>query len=458
MPTKGQYTDADLAPVPGVAAPTVPADQGSPSTLRTIGTGLANLGIGAGKGALHTISSLDDWSRQHLPAFMTNQNFGFGPPANLEHVKQMATPEGTMQKIGYGGEQVGEFLLPSGLEKGAAAGLIKAAPALEKVAPLVRTGIGALSSGAVNKLQGGSFTGGAATGLAGGAAGEGLRMLAPKIAESALNITKADRAFGKTPGRAILEETRGIRPSKIAATGEERLQQLTPELERQAAASPQVASLTPARQVISDAEQKAITQNAQSLHGQLTPMSEFLSRRFDTSQAIPANVTPSELLNLKRGFSKEFLGRWNPETYKETIGTGRQAYRALDTELDRTVPEAAGLNQRISSLIPVVHRAESTARNAPLAQKIVGRFVAPTGALASTIVGGMEGAQRGGLGGALLGGGAGLVTPLLVGTPEGQMIAARMFNSPMTGRAIRAVITPAARYLVPPIGVEQQGQ
>jgi hypothetical protein len=32
-----------------------------------------------------------------------------------------------------------------------------------------------------------------------------------------------------------------------------------------------------------------------------------------------------------------------------------------------------------------------------------------------------------------------------------------MFNAPITAPAIRAVITPATRYQVPPIGERQQG-
>ena len=67
------------------------------------------------------------------------------------------------------------------------------------------------------------------------------------------------------------------------------------------------------------------------------------------------------------------------------------------------------------------------------------RFVAPTGALASTLFG----AHEFGLPGAA----AGLVGPLLVDTPKGQMMAARAFNSPMMARTIRALATPGVEQL-----------
>jgi hypothetical protein len=327
-----------------------------------------------------------------------------------------------MQAIGKGVEQAGEFMLPGGAEEKAVSMLPKGLQMAGKI------GAAAIGSGAVNKAQGGDFGTGAAAGAGGSMIGAGLKTVAPKLAESALGITKADRAFGKTPGEAIINETKGIRPGTIADSANSKLGSLTPELESAAANASGPAHLTPARDVVSNAQKTATKQNAASLHGQLQPMSDFLSKRFDTGKQIPSDVAPSELLDLKRGMSKEFLGHWNPETHADTLATGRKAYGALDSELDRTVPAAAGINQRISSLIPVAHRAESTARNAPVAQKMIGRFAAPTGALAGGLFGGEEGYRHGGLPGAVAGAAGGLAAPLLIATPEGQMVMARTLN------------------------------
>ena len=531
-------------------APSAPP---KPSMLQKATGAIGDVATGAGKGLLHTISGSDDWMRAHGPAFMTNSNMGFGPPANLEHVKQMATPQGTAQKIGYGGEQVGEFLAPGGLEERGAAKLATLAPKLGKyAAPLAHVLTSAISSGGVNAAQGGSPVTGALMGAGGQVIGQGLKAAAPVIAETALGLPKAARAFGKTPGTALLNETRGIRPSTIAASAQERLGQLNPQLEQAADAAsvrpapriagflpppreeiplapaptprnpkmspmgfparvnpeepfqlrreggsiedlpfsnphylsgsehpelsgrvtplqnPQqvttrmgillrqpemsasipptiesnpVASLRPARSVISGAMGKAANQNAEGLHGQLGNMLDSLSQRFQTGEPIPENITPRQLLDLKRGFNEENL-RWNPEMHDRALSTGRQAYNALDQELDRTVPESAGLNQRISSLIPVAQRAESISRGAPTLQRAAQRFGAHTGALTLGGIGGYQGYREGGVPGAIAGGLTGVLAPELIASPEGQMALARTLNKanglrPLVGGALQ---------------------
>ena len=183
-------------------------------------------------------------------------------------------------------------------------------------------------------------------------------------------------------------------------------------------------------------------QNAAGLHGQLGKMQEFLGNRFGTNEPIPAQVTPRELLDLKRGLSEEHL-RWNPETHDRALSIGRQAYGALDSELDRTVPEAAGLNQRISSLIPVAQRAESVSRNAPTLQRGLQRFGAHTGALTLGAAGAYEGRREGGLPGAIAGGLTGVLAPELIASPEGQIALARTLYKanglrPLVGGALQA--------------------
>lgn len=408
--------------------PAAPSTAAEPSTMSKIGQGALDLGKGAAKGALSTVANIDQASRKYLPSFMTNQYFGMGKPTDIEGEQKKAQTHGIMQGIGKGAEQVGEFMIPGGAEEAGAAKLASLVPKLGKAAlPLAKIGTSALSSGLVNKAQGGEFGTGAAMGAGGQALGQGIKAAAPTIASSALGIPKAAKAFGKTPGEAIINETRGIRPETIAASAKERMGQLTPELESAASRSTTPASLTPARTAISDAATKAQTQNAAGLHGQLQGMGDTLNRRFDTGAQIPAQVSPRELLDLKRGFSDEHL-RWNPETHDRALSAGRQAYGALDSELDRTVPEAAGLNQRISSLIPVAHRAESVSRNAPVMQKALGRFGAHTGALTMGGLGAGAGYKEGGLPGAVAGGVTGVLAPELIASPEGQMIAARLAN------------------------------
>lgn len=434
MPTKDFLENAKPVQQQDFLAEAKPVDQTPPpaphvpTMAEQAGTMAKDAGIGILKGAGSTANNLGhllypDWLAKHLT----------GAPSR-EQQEGYFKPKNTSQAIGKGAEQVGEFFLPGGGEKIVGEKLATMAPKLAKFAPSLARIAG---TEAVNEAQGGTPGMGAAGGAAGEVVGAGMRSLAPKIAESSLGITKGDRAFGKTPGKAILNETKGLKPETIAESANAKIGQLTPELESRAAGSTTPVDISPARQMATDAEDKAIQQNTKSQFEQINPMSNFLAENFATHQPYPAQMSARDALDLKRGFSKEFLGRWNPETHGDTIKTGRDIYRSLDQGIDQAVPESAEINQRISSLIPVAHRAESTARNAPTSQLLMKRIAAPTGALVGPIFGGEEGYRHGGVPGAIAGAGMGMAAPLLVTTPEGQMMLARGFNA---AKGLRPVV------------------
>jgi hypothetical protein len=418
-PETGERVGAQIDPNTGerIAAPPANWDV---TASNTIGDVLK----GAGKGVGSTLNSI---GHAVYPDALAKH---FTGAPSKEQQDSYFKPVNTAQSIGKGVEQAGEFMIPGGAEDK----LAMKAP--ELLRPAARIGLSALSSGAINKAQGGSFEAGMGAGALGSGIGQGLKAAAPVVAETALGIPKAARAFGKTPGAAILNETRGIRPETIAESAQGRLGELNPELENAAANAPGHASLRPAHGVIQSAMDKAASQNAEGLHSQLGKQQDFLSRDFKTGQLIPPDVSPSKLLDLKRGFNEEHL-RWNPEMHDRALSTGRQAYGALDQELDRTVPQAAALNQRISSLIPVAQRAESVSRNAPTLQRGLQRFGAHTGALTLGAAGAYEGRREGGLPGAIAGGLTGVLAPELVASPEGQMAIARSLNR---ARALRPAV------------------
>src|SRR6185503_15592647 len=94
---------------------------------------------------------------------------------------------------------------------------------------------------------------------------------------------------------------------------------------------------------------QAVTQNAEGLHGQYNRMANTLHENFATKQRIPQDVPAIDALNLKRGFGEEHTS-WNPEVSNKALAAGRHTYGLLDRAIDQAVPEAAPLNQRISSL------------------------------------------------------------------------------------------------------------
>lgn len=193
---------------------------GASSGPSAFGKFAGDVGKGLGESALSTLSAGDDFARKHLPAFLTNSNMGFGPPANLQHVHDLATPANTTQALSKGAGDAAQFLIPGGAEEKVAAMAPKA------VEPLARIATSALGSGAVNKAEGGSFGTGAALGAGGQVIGQGLKAAAPALTEGALGITKAMRGRGREIGQAVLDETNGIRPESIADSAKNKISSL----------------------------------------------------------------------------------------------------------------------------------------------------------------------------------------------------------------------------------------
>lgn len=520
---------------------------GTQSTLQKFGSFAGDVGKGLGESAVSLMSTGDEFARKHLPAFLTNSSLGFGAPANLEHVKQLATPANTTQAVSKGVGDAAQFMIPGQAEEMGAAKLASLAPKLGKAAlPMAKIGTSALSSGLVNKAQGGDFGTGAMAGAGGAALGEAAHAAAPAIAEKALGIRgKFDRSFNKAPGAAALAETTGVRPETIANQARGRISDLSGQVENMAdqasvrpnpvrallpapaqeiplaansrnprmhpmafdarvnpeepmeprsgnpmapisdypgvnphylsgSAHPELsgrvptaqgvlirpqqptigarpisptipnrtASLAPARSVISDAIGQAARQNAEGTAQQLGGMSDTLGRSFATGQPIPEQVTPRQLLDLRRGFNEEH-GRWNPELRDSTVTTGRRAYGALTDEFHNVLPGARDLDQRISSLIPVKNRAQIKALGDAAIPRALGRFGAHSGALLGGTAGFYEGKREGGIPGAIAGGLTGVLAPELIASPEGQMILARSLNHagtlrPVVGAALQA--------------------
>jgi hypothetical protein len=442
----------------------------------------AGMALNAGKtvGDLYTgaakeiTSTLNNLGHAFVPDWALNAaNKHLGTHINVPTAQQQESyfaPKNTAETIGKGATQVGEFMLPGSAEEAGATKLASLLPRLGKMSkPLARIATSALSSGAVNTAQGGSPVTGAAMGAGGQIVGQLLKAMAPAIAEGALNIRKLDRAYGKSGGaigRSVLDETHGIRPATIAQSAEDRLGELIPQLNAaadRASVQPNPAngvllrpaevgsgpiptmlpnpsaSLGSARGALMDALGTATRQGERTTAGQLQPMATHLSETM-AGQPISENVTPRQLLDLKRGFGNEFIHRWNPETMTGVKGTAARTYHAMGDEFNRTVPEAEELNGRISSLIPVAKRAASEELNAPTMQRAANRFAAHTGALTGAGVGGAVGYREGGVPGAIAGGLTGVVAPELISSPEGQMAVARTLNmasglKPLVGTA-----------------------
>jgi hypothetical protein len=531
-----------------------------PSTAREIGNTAVDVVRGVGKG-LHNDAAGISSLLNKIPYVGET----LAPKQGVDAYHDAAKSSNTGESVGKGVEQGAEFFLPGGLEEKAGASALKLAPKLGQWGPrLARVATSALGTGAINKVQGGDFGTGAALGAGGSALGEVGRAVAPDIAEAALGIQKKMRAYGKTPGAAVLDEIKGISPVTIERNAIAKSKGLTDEIEGMAGAhdaahaTPQPSRITdPSRMLeapsktvplgeapgpgempgglypaetrlsgshtpfdpmegapsanVTEADlhdpqyltshkgpgpgptppiagpgtmtsnrlpnthldefgrvtetpkptgpynipqkgtvdlqptldtidqhiAQATRENNEAGVQQLQKVRDSLTKEIGTGNEIPSNVTARRALDLKRGVRKQFVSNWNPESANnETRMAAKGAGHNIDEALDSVLgPDFASRNQRISSLLPVAERAESTSRAAPLAQRVLGRTKAHTGAMVGAAVGGSEGYRHGGIKGGVVGGLAGLVAPELIADPATQMALARALYSGVPARA-----------------------
>ncbi len=456
-PQTGERIGAvQIDPATGERVTAAPTEK-PPSLMQRAAGGAEDIGLGILKGAGSTANAIGsviypDWLARHLTGVPTE-----------EQKQGYFAPRDTMQAVGKGAEQAAEFLAP-GMGEERAMSLLpkvgKEAPlAMRLLQPAARVGYQGLTSGLVNKAQGGEFGTGAGVGLLGGVGGEAMKAAAPYLAESALGTRWLERGGGRgggAIGKAALDETRGLLPETVRESAKDRIGQLYGE--RQAALAPwelapgammnrAPVSMAPVRAPIEEAMQRMGPlskggMSAPSLFGELGEMRNSLLKEGGTGAAIPEYLPPETMGRLQQGFSREHLN-WSPlrTNSPEVTGAGRQAYGAMTGELERSVPESVDLNRRIASLMPVQEAANRRSLQAGIGQRMMGRVGAHSGALLGSVAGGTYGYEREGLPGAVKYGALGLALPELVASPAGQMGMARILYK--TGPRLLPAVTGA---------------
>lgn len=421
-----------------------------PSTLDKVVSTAKDVGTGITEGAANTVGSTVAGTSKLLNKIPYVGQY-LAPKEGIKSLESrttdVSTPQNTAQSVGKTGEQIAEWLIPSGAEEKAGVLAGKYLPQLGKAIPAAaRIITGAGESGLRNLTQGGEFKSGAAIGGVGSAVGEGLKAAAPALAETAMGIAKRQRGYGKTPGVAILEDTRGIRPETIEKSAQSKIGNLTSDINNAAASHTGTVSLQPAIDRIDNEINKAIGHNDATTVEQLSSIRDQLTKQIPSGTPIPADVSAERALALKRGVRNQFVSNWNPEVMRGTRSIAAGASGDIDRVLDSALgQDFASNNQRISSLIPVAERAESLTRDPGIGQKIAHRMSAHTGALASAGVGAGIGYHKAGTPGAIAGGIAGAAIPELLSSPTTKMLIARSANSGIpvaAGKGAAAQLTP----------------
>lgn len=406
-----------------------------PSTGQKIVSTAKDFGKGLLEGAGHTLNMGEDWAAQHLSPWFTTP-IGQKPTpensaASVARYKQLITPANTTQALGKNVEQIGEFLLPTGIEEGAArlggAALGKGG----EIAGHILGGAG--HSALINKAQGGSATEGALMGAGGSALGQGVRAVAPHAVELAQGI----RGEGGRAGKAILDETSGLLPGSIRNSARGVLSELNPRLNAAADESTALLPMAPARQVAGEQIAAAQGQNQPRLIKGVKKMANQLMEREYTpilgaegpsaTLPIPDEVPARDYLELRRGVGKALpSGSWSPESSNAFKAPRNAIYGTMTNQFHEAVPETAELDRRISSLIPATEEPSNF---------LYGHALGP---VAGGILGGLHGYRSGGLPTALEEGAEGSLAGLVL--PAGMNAGARIAASPLLPK----LVVPAA--------------
>jgi hypothetical protein len=414
----------------GIAAP-----QGTESVATAGRQGVKDLLTGAAEGAANTVGSSVAGVAKLLHK-IPYVGETLAPQAGIQNLEALTAersqPQNTAQQIGRTGEQIGELMLPSGAEEHLPA-LAARLPWLGRAAlPLLRTGANALEMGARNVSQGGNFGTGAEIGAGAGVLGEGARALAPSQAESAMNVTAPMRGHGRDIGKALIEETSGVRPQTVAQEAQQRMSALTQDLESRVHAATQAGaqiSTDPAHQVLDNAIAKA-PRNARGYIEKLQGLRSLLDLSPASSPGPQQRIfSPDDILEMKRGIGTE-IDTWEPQLRKTVEPVKRQMYGALDHAVDAAAPGTEEINQTLSSLSAGKKAAYRVGKTASVPQQVMNRMKVATGALAGSGIGAYEGEKYGGTPGAIVGGLTGLIAPPVIASPTTQMLMARGMANP----------------------------
>jgi hypothetical protein len=200
---------------------------------------------------------------------------------------------------------------------------------------------------------------------------------------------------------------------------------------------PDAPSVQPAVDVIDKAIAQARRANSPDIDALSKVRDQLLYAR-ETGHPLPIQTTPTDILDRKQGIGRLITG-WEKQGVPFPEHVRQQVYQALDSELDRAVPESQQLNERMHNLIPIGQRAAETSRSPDVMQRAFERVARPTGGLALPAVMAAGGARESGLPGALLGGGLGLWGLEAASSPAVKAAAARGLYSGIPPRILPAL-------------------
>jgi len=265
----------------------------------------------------------------------------------------------------------------------------------------------------------------------------GLKAAAPLLAERALRTLPVDRAHEATPGRFLLDRTKGFSPEDIESSGRDSMNDLRAQQTSLLGGSTGMVDLDPARMVAGDYGARAVYENHPGTIKDIKNLATQLDKDHTSGQPIPQQVTPLRAASLNRGISNAH-GSWNPATVNDTMSAAAgEIHHTIGEGIASVVPEVRPINQELQSGGSVLRRAAA----AQLKEGVLGRTISRIGAHTGALTGAFQGYAHGGVPGMI----AGLVGPELLMNPDFQVAAARGANAiaPTVGK-VSPFVTGAA--------------
>lgn len=380
------------APVNAPAAPAEAPVTNGPGIFTTLSNfsnkaGLAyrNFSIGALKGVGSTALGAAQLGSKALESGY-NATIGkltgkeaFSGSGAAEQAKEAIAPEGTAQKVGFGAEQIAEFLTPLGAEEAAAkvasklpegAGMLaKAAKAGTNLASEVadvglktalqtggdteKTGEAAIATAALGGV-------GKGLGLAKEAVGEGF---GGKLINSLIKPNKQQFSFGKNPGAAVAKEgivAKSLEDlgTKISEKKVEAGQALDKIISAEKYQTPQIdlqEAFSPLEKAIAEAKKNPRTNSA--LISRLENVkADLLQHSVDEAgNAIQgrnlANLSLKDAINIKRDVGELTRFTGNPSDDKLANSALQNVYSSIRKQTEKVAPELKTANERWGNLL-----------------------------------------------------------------------------------------------------------
>lgn len=360
------------------------------TSISEAGRNLADIGVGAAKGALSSLTGAAQLGVKGLEMTgLVPQGTSQNETAQL--LKQSSVASNEKQQLGKNVEQIAEFFIPASFA-GKYKLAIKASHMPASLKALSLIGIGAAEGAVPTAIQGGTGKQVKTAAIISGAipaAGLAVesnfgqritKYLSEKIPSRFMNSLikprEKDFNFGKNPGLSISKEgitanTRGSLLGKIAQKKQEIGQQIENALAKESGKSLDLAPVI--SKEITLAKQSALKSGDKALYNRLQDIEEGLTKEFaeqatETGMTIAPTgaknlvVSPLEAQKIKIQVGKDT--RWTGQLFDNDVNKVRvKIYKAIDQVLDGAVQGIDDLNQRYGNILTAEKALERTDKN-----------------------------------------------------------------------------------------------